>query len=198
MVFLVLAEEIVHSDLVDVERSAWRFIGCVAKGFDIGYHGLRGGLKMAILALVVILCRRSLLCWFKAHRLSCFKAASEIVELVLNVQVFQFNILNRLDIGDILEVEKKPPLVEGFAEQGWPMLRLGVDGDSDHLILHGHILRSGEFLLNFYQFMLPNDQHVAQIAHSAGPGARVRDLNFLEVDIPLFQVLHQFPEEFVG
>jgi len=74
------------------------------------------------------------------------------------------------------------------------MFRFGVNWHSNNGVKNRNILRFREFLLDFDELMLADDEHVAKIADSAGSRRTVGYFNVLQRYVTLFEMLHKFPE----
>jgi len=98
------------------------------------------------------------------------------------------------DVANVGNIKEKSPLIKGFTQQRRTMFRLGIDRHSNNGVKNRNILRFSEFLLDFDELMLTNDEHVAKIADSTRSRRTMGDLNVLQRYVTLFEMLHKFPE----
>ena len=90
------------------------------------------------------------------------------MQLNLQVEVARIDVLRRAPVREEVNIKHQPPLEKLLVEQCWAVLGLDVLWDSDQRVADRDVLDAGIFLFNLDEFVLGDDEHVAEIAYSDG------------------------------
>jgi len=160
----VLAEEVMYADLVDFALDfplqSMRSFGSESVFFLFGREVAKRGVFFFLILIGLV--------FFELVEAN-FEAGFECVQLVLKVEIIWVSDERSFEIRDFIDIENKPPLEQIVSEKRRPMLGLGIHKHSDSRVINGNVLGFGKLLLDFNEFVLSHDQHVAQIAYSCGP-----------------------------
>lgn len=140
-----------------------------------------------------------------------FETGLKFIQFELEIQIIKINIMFTPNIRNFNYIEYQSPLVQLLTQKSWSMFRLTINRHPNNSIIkfinlaflrlliirysirYRNILSNRKLLLNLNQLMLPNHQHIAQIANPTRSRSLMRHLNILQINVPLLQMLHQFP-----